>query len=83
MHKQQQQKLISLMLLVKLLHDLVYSVCFFNKSIQLEIKDHVQIKSALERQSGCGQCVVLTFENMSYYYRFIHKDLDLKFVLCY
>lgn len=40
MHKQQQQKLISLMLLVKLLHDLVYSVFFFNKSIQLEIKDH-------------------------------------------
>lgn len=40
MHKQQQQKLISLMFLVKLLHDLVYSVCFINKSIQLKIKDH-------------------------------------------
>lgn len=38
MHKQQQQKLISLMLLVKLLHDLVYSVFFLTNQFNSKCK---------------------------------------------
>lgn len=62
------------MLLVKLLHDLVYSVfVFFNKSIQLEIQDHGvaeavyrQFKQSLLLKGSLDVAgrVVLTFETL-------------------
>lgn len=56
MHKQQQQKLIPLMLLVKLLHDLVYSVFFLTNQFNSKYK----IVEALKQSIGSSNKVFST-----------------------
>lgn len=83
------------MLLVKLLHDLVYSVfVFFNKSIQLEIQDHGvaeavyrQFKQSLLLKGSLDVAgrVVLTFETLIWnlYYVIKHVTASLWHIIIF